>query len=310
MLTAQSLYLPLGTILALVALFILTDRKHPTRFSSGSFWACYASIFLFGDKLPEALVGGMVLLMAALAGTNRLKAKPESEPSRRWAGTGSLLTPALTLPVVTLLGVVAVSQWPWLQQWVDPQHATLVCLGVACVVGWLFALQRTKDTPLQSVREAQRLLEAMGYAVILPQLLACLGLFFNQTGVSQLIGQSAALLPGLNQPFIAVALYCLGMALMTIVMGNAFAAFPVMTAGIGIPLLISVHQANPAVVAAIGMFSGYCGTLMTPMAANFNLVPVALLQLDDPHAVIKAQLPTALPLLLVNIVLMSYLAFL
>lgn len=310
MLTAQSLYLPLGTILALVALLILTDRTHPTRLSSGSFWACYACIFLFGDELPEALVGGMVLLMAALAGTNRLKAKPESAPSHQWTGSGSLLTPALTLPIVTLLGVVAVSQWPWLQQWVDPQHATLVCLGGACVVGWLFALQRTKDTPLQSIREAQRLLEAMGYAVILPQLLACLGLFFNQTGVSQLIGQSAALLPGLNQPFIAVALYCLGMALMTIVMGNAFAAFPVMTAGIGIPLLISVHQANPAVVAAIGMFSGYCGTLMTPMAANFNLVPVALLQLDDPHAVIKAQLPTALPLLLVNIVLMSYLAFL
>jgi hypothetical protein len=44
-----------------------------------------------------------------------------------------------------------------------------------------------------------------------------------------------------------------------------------------------------------GMLAGFCGTLMTPMAANFNLVPVTLLELKDPNAVIKAQIPTALP---------------
>ena len=42
-------------------------------------------------------------------------------------------------------------------------------------------------------------------------------------------------------------------------------------------------------MAAVGMLSGYCGTLMTPMAANYNIVPVALLELPDQHAVIKAQ---------------------
>ena len=57
------------------------------------------------------------------------------------------------------------------------------------------------------------------------------------------------------------------------------------------------------------MLSGFCGTLMTPLAANFNLVPAALLELDDRYAVIKAQIPTALPLLLVNIGLMYVLAF-
>ena len=55
--------------------------------------------------------------------------------------------------------------------------------------------------------------------------------------------------------------------------------------------------ANPAVMAAIGMFSGYCGTLMTPMAANFNIVPAALLELEDKNAVIRAQVPTALAIL-------------
>jgi uncharacterized membrane protein len=61
---------------------------------------------------------------------------------------------------------------------------------------------------------------------------------------------------------------------------------------------------------AIGMFSGYCGTLMTPMAANFNMVPAALLELPDKNAVIKVQVPTALTLLVVNIFLLNFLMFL
>lgn len=60
---------------------------------------------------------------------------------------------------------------------------------------------------------------------------------------------------------------------------------------------------------AIGMFSGYCGTLMTPMAANFNVVPAALLELPDKNGVIKAQIPTALALLATNIVLLNLLMF-
>jgi uncharacterized membrane protein len=69
------------------------------------------------------------------------------------------------------------------------------------------------------------------------------------------------------------------------------------------------HGGNPAVMAAIGMFSGYCGTLMTPMAANFNIVPAALLELPDKNAVIKARV-TGILLLLVNVFLMYFLMFL
>ena len=83
------------------------------------------------------------------------------------------------------------------------------------------------------------------------------------------------------------------MALFTIIMGNAFAAFPVMTAGIGLPLLIGQHHADAAALGALGMLCGYCGTLLTPMAANYNIVPVALLELRDPNGVIRAQWPTA-----------------
>ena len=99
------------------------------------------------------------------------------------------------------------------------------------------------------------------------------------------------------------------MALFTMIMGNAFAAFPVMAAAIGVPLLIRDFGGDPAVVGAIGMLAGFCGTLMTPMAANFNLVPAALLELKDQYGVIKAQLATAIPLLAVNILLIYFLAF-
>jgi uncharacterized membrane protein len=48
---------------------------------------------------------------------------------------------------------------------------------------------------------------------------------------------------------------------------------------------------------------------MTPMAANFNIVPVALLEIPDDYAVIRAQLPTALLLLAGNTMIMYLFAF-
>jgi uncharacterized membrane protein len=73
-----------------------------------------------------------------------------------------------------------------------------------------------------------------------------------------------------------------------------------MTAGIGLPLVMTRFGGDVTVMAAVGMLSGFCGTLMTPMAANYNIVPAALLELPDEYAVIRAQIPTALVLLVVN----------
>ena len=143
----------------------------------------------------------------------------------------------------------------------------------------------------------------------LPQMLAMLGLVFADAGVGKAVAHLTTSYINMDYKFVAVAVYCVGMALFTVVMGNGFAAFPVIAGGIGIPILVGVYHANPAVMAAIGMFSAYCGTLMTPMAANFNIVPAALLELPDKNAVIKAQLPTALPLLLANIVLLYFLMY-
>ena len=108
--------------------------------------------------------------------------------------------------------------------------------------------------------------------------------------------------------FIAVAVYCIGMALFTMIMGNGFAAFAVITVGIGYPFLIA-QGANPVVVGALGLTAGYCGTLMTPMAANFNIMPAALLETKSKYAIIISQLPVALIMLAVHIVLMYVLAF-
>jgi uncharacterized membrane protein len=136
-------------------------------------------------------------------------------------------------------------------------------------------------------------------------LLATLGAVFAKTGVGD--GRRADRLgrnPDASRDACVLA-YGLGMALFTIIMGNAFAAFPVMTAGVGLPLLIGEHHAHAAVVGALGMLCGYCGTLLTPMAANFNIVPVALLELRDPNAVIRAQWPTAVVLFTANLLLLG-----
>jgi uncharacterized membrane protein len=82
-----------------------------------------------------------------------------------------------------------------------------------------------------------------------------------------------------------------------------------MTAAIGYPLLIQHFDGNAPAVFAIGMLAGYCGTLCTPMAANFNIVPVALLNLRSDYAVVRAQIPTAIPLLVCNIAIMYVFAF-
>jgi uncharacterized membrane protein len=108
---------------------------------------------------------------------------------------------------------------------------------------------------------------------------------------------------------LAVLVYCVGMALFTIIMGNAFAAFPVMTAAVGWPVLVQQYDGNPAAVFAVGMLAGFCGTLVTPMAANFNLVPAALLELKDQYGPIKAQIPTAVPLLACNVLIMWLFCF-
>jgi uncharacterized membrane protein len=183
----------------------------------------------------------------------------------------------------------------------------LLSLGVLVALAMIFAW--LKPPPLAPLQEGRRLVDAVGWAIVLPLMLAALGLVLRDTGVGGTIGELVLAVIPQGNVLAAVFAFGLGMALFTILTGNAFAAFPVMATAIGVPILIQAYGGDAAVVGAIGMLAGFCGTLMTPMAANFNIVPVRLLELDDQNAVVKAQIPTAVPLLLVNILLIYFLAF-
>lgn len=102
---------------------------------------------------------------------------------------------------------------------------------------------------------------------------------------------------------IGIIVFGVGMMLFTMIMGNAFAAITVMTVGIGAPFVLA-YGADPAVIGILALTCGYCGTLCTPMAANFNIVPVAMLDMKDRMGVVKKQVLPALVMIVVQIVYM------
>lgn len=314
--TIDLLYWLVGAILAITALMTLTDATHPKRYTTAFFWALYALVFLVGHRVPPEWVGVGVIAMALLAGfggvgagKHRLPSAADYLASAKRLGH-KLFVPALAIPLLTMAGTLSaahlvVNSAPLL----DPKHTTLVSLGIGCIVALGLACWLTRETPVQGLRESRRLIDALGWALVLPQMLGMLGLVFSDAGVGKAVAHVTTSYVNMDLRFVAVAVYVVGMALFTIIMGNGFAAFPVMTGGVGVPILVGVYHGDPAVMAAIGMLSGYCGTLMTPMAANFNIVPAALLELPDKNAVIRAQIPTALTLLTVNVFLLNFLMF-
>ncbi len=310
------IYYLTGIFMAIIAFFALKDKSNSKRILTASFWGLFAVSFIFGDIIPPLYMGVLVIVMAIIAGAGGVRLGMYDEVSQDHRLTqakklGSrLFLPALLIPIVTIIGTLGLKDISIAGlALLDKSNITLVSLGVACIVALLTALFLTEDTAIRSLKESRRLIDAIGWAAVLPQMLATLGALFAAAGVGQVVAELVGSAIPVDNRFMVVLAYVLGMALFTMVMGNAFAAFPVMTAGVGLPLIIQLHGGNPGVVAAIGMFSGYCGTLMTPMAANFNIVPAALLDLADKNAVIKTQIPTALLLLFCNVFLMYFLAF-
>jgi uncharacterized membrane protein len=312
--TLEHFYLLVGLLLAAMALISARDKHNPRRHATALFWALYAVAYLVGERIPPALAGVLMIAMALIAGFNGVRpgkhvalAEPERRASAARLGH-KLFLPALLIPLVTIAGSTLLKDVRIGTSFVlDPKNLTLASLGCGAVLALAAACALTRATPVQGVREFRRLLDAIGWALVLPHLLAVLGLLFAEVGVGKAVAHLTTSYIAMDSRFVAASVYCIGMALFTIVMGNGFAAFPVVAGGVGIPVLVGVYHANPALMAAIGMFSAYCGTLMTPMAANFNIVPAALLELPDRNAVIKAQVPTALPLLVANIFLLYFL---
>lgn len=310
------LYALAGLVFGSWAVLTLFDRSHPKRWGSAAFWGLLALSFLAGDWLGDFGNGLLVLALVGLAASGQLgrgspptSSAPEREASAVRLGN-RLFWPALIVPATALVGTLG---FHYVQfggvPLVEAKQVTLVSLGLGVVLALAVLMVWLRPPVLAPLQEGRRLVEAIGWAIILPQMLASLGAVFALAGVGTILGGVAAEMLPEGSRLVAVVAFTLGMAGFTMVMGNAFAAFPVLMAAIGLPVLVLKLGGDPAIVAAIGMLAGFCGTLMTPMAANFNIVPAALLELDDRNAVIKAQVATALPLLVINTLLIWGLAF-
>lgn len=311
--TLDRLYAVAGLLLAYVAVRAARQRALRHRFGTALFWGVLAVIYLVGQHLPPVVVGGLLCALVALAAARRVSAPTEAPVplAQRAAAAarlgGRIFLPALVIPATAVLGALVLTRLPLGNvRWFEPKQATLAALGLGSLLALALALRLTRAAPVAALNEGGRLLHTIGWAMLLPQMLAALGGIFAQAGLGTLVADLVGRAFPTQFLGVAVAVYCVGMALFTICLGNAFAAFPVITLGIGLPILVQQHGGNPAIMAAIGMLSGYCGTLLTPMAANFNLVPALLLELRDPHAVIKAQVPIALTVLAANILILCF----
>ncbi len=322
MIRSEWFYWLVGAVFLAMAAQMAFDRTNPKRYGTAAFWGLLGLCFWYATWVvrktaPAEPLGAAVLAMVCLAGFGLIgRGTPHTTTAGQRAASAArlgnrLFLPALTIPLVAVFCASLVKHWrigttPVL----EAGSETILGLGfgalAALVVGMAVVRERNPAVPLHAGRG---LLESMGWALLLPQLLAVLGSIFQVAGVGTQVGRVTEQILPHGQKYLAVIVYCVGMALFTVVMGNAFAAFPVMTAAIGWPVLIRQMHGAPAVVLAVGMLAGFCGTLVTPMAANFNLVPAALLELKDRYGPIKAQLPTAAAMLVCNIAIISLCAF-
>ena len=295
-------YMLSGVIMLVTAFYTLKDSKHTAKIGTAMFWGILGIIFIAGKILPPALVGALLLVMGALTLTKQVKIGTIIHPADEFREAqakkigGKIFLPSIILAIAAF----AIAQWTKL--------GGQVAIGLSAVAGLLAALFVTKSPAKNVAVDGNRMLQQVGAASILPQLLAALGTVFTAAGIGEVISQGISSIIPNGNILAGVIAYCVGMAVFTMIMGNGFAAFTVITAGIGIPFVFA-QGGNPAVAGALALTAGFCGTLMTPMAANFNVVPAALLEMKNKNKVITTQAPVAILLLIIHIILMYYLAF-
>jgi hypothetical protein len=314
MLTLEPFYKLGGFFLILVAVRIFGNGRTARQWCSALFWALLGVTLAYGKVLDAAVVGGCVVAMVCLAASGYVKAAEPIQSQKNKTDSVNLgiklIYPALTIPSVGVIGSLVLTRIKINgAASIDSSQAPLIALGFGALLALLWSMRMTHAPIKQPVIEGSRLFEVIGYAIILPQLLAALGTIFTHAGVGQVIAGLVTQSLPTQIPWVAVTAYCVGMAVFTICMGNAYAAFSVITAGIGLPLVVKAHGGNPAILASMGMLAGYCGTLVSPMAANFNLVPAALLELKDRNGILKAQLPIALAIFCANLGILIFCVF-
>lgn len=295
-------YILIGLQFFYTAYRALNSKDKMKSVGTAAFWTILGILFIVGPYIPNAINGILVLMMGILTLFKQVTIKNIIDVTDKEVEDGShkygnkLFIPAVVLAVVA----VVVSNWTPL--------GGAIGLGISSIIGLVTAVLIIKPKLSFALYDSDRLTQQVGTTGILPQFLAALGVLFTVSGVGEVISKGiSSFLPEGNH-LLGVTAYILGMVLFTMLMGNAFAAFTVITASIALPFVIS-QGGDPIIAGALAMTGGFCGTLLTPMAANFNTLPVALLEMKQEFGVIKAQAPIALILIVVHIILMYFWAF-
>lgn len=295
-------YIMIGLYMATTMIFTLKDKNHKTRIGTALFWGIVSVIFIFGKLIPSTIIGVLIIVIAVLSALKQINIGTLKQLDSTFTQLKAdklglkIFIPSLTIAIVAML----IAQF-------TPFSGT-VAIGIAATVALLLTFVITKAKPIEYIEDSNRMFQSVGVFAILPQLLASLGALFTAAGVGDIISNIiSGVIPDGNR-LAGVIAYCVGMAIFTAIMGNGFAAFSVITVGIGVPFVFA-QGGDPIVCSALALTAGFCGTLLTPMAANFNMLPAALLEMKDKNGVIKAQAPFALVLLTIHIILMYTLGF-
>ena len=298
-LLTQIIYILCGLVSISTGIRGLKNEK--AKIGTFLFWTILGIIFIFGEAIPYKVTGGLLVILAIITVTKQLHiGKFENISSQFKIAQSEKLKNKIFIPAV-LIGIAAFL----ILQFKIGKTAIPPALGIGggSLVALLAAAIIIKPKFSETNEDTSKLLMQIGATAILPQLLAALGAVFTKAGVGKVIAANISSVVPTGNIFIGIVIYAIGMVIFTMIMGNAFAAFSVITAGIGIPFIIK-NGGNPAIIGALGMTAGYCGTLMTPMAANFNIVPASILEIKDKYGIIKVQAPMALLLLVTHIILM------
>jgi uncharacterized membrane protein len=301
----DAMFVLLGVLLATTGVRALLDEGNPRRLTTAAFWLILGVIFAFGESIDAKVIGALVVALGGLTlargvevGTVVEGTEEEKEAGAARLGNW-LFLPALSLAAIAVL--ISTKQ-PFGEQ------SGTVSIGVASILALLLAWIMTRARAMEVVEQTDRLIRQVGPVGMLPQFLAMLGVIFTGAGVGEVVADAISGIIPEGSKIAGVVAYCVGMALFTAVVGNAFAAHTVITAGIGAPFVFALGG-DPVIAGALAMTAGFCGTLCTPMAANFNALPVALMQMKDENGVIKAQVPIAAAMFVVHIFVMYLWAF-
>lgn len=293
-------YVLMGLMSVYAGVRNLRDRTNTARYGTFVFWTALGVVIAFGRWIPAAADGVLILIMVVPAilrrvrkGDTSKRAPAADEVARNFEAVGmKIFVPALCIGVFAIAGALIPSVGA----------LTGCCAGVVAGVIVLHVFRRS-NTPSVFLDDSERLLSSMGALCMLPMLLASLGAIFTAAGVGDVIAELVGGIIPEGNVVAGIIVFAIGMMLFTMIMGNAFAAITVMTVGIGAPFVLA-YGADPAMIGILALTCGYCGTLLTPMAANFNIVPVALLDMKDRMGVIRNQVLPAFVMIVVQIVYM------